>query len=697
VARRRAFLRPPLDLVELIQRAYSFTCLSLTLPWVTEYLRMMTWSSSFKVANPHKDAISLMFHIYKSKLAIRVDREIVPSNRLYAFIELELFFDWVPSTLCGKLAKALPARSAVFSPIDDQNFAFTLGFLKYVLPELNLVISRLKKGSGMQSAKQTIDISAAVVDIQPKVLKRQTPSLVVSTISPRIIDRPVMYSPSFKSLSGSVSGNALSAHSSPAPSLSRATSYSLSSPSPTFIPKGENHTLGVDQRASDSFWQQHPYLYHVCCFIIEYHNTSCNERLRDKTAEAVREFWNRSADIKNEISLDKSNAISTFQETLTADLKRVYSRLIHEGESFLSEFLEIKITQLLVDLCSLYPCHPRVGKLAAFLIKKQIIERHPKLLEIFGLYSKRKLEEVLTLSTQQVKKQSTQRVQPPASVFRNPSRPANLYERLALQSALSRLRTSFKILPKVVSAQHLELFSTLMSKDCDFEIAISDEELASEIKLLNMVSSIAIDLTELVIAVASMSSFETNVDEIRAGSNIYKLLSVYLRWVRRMKDTKYSCSGFDGMVHIEISKLFSVIFPSLISLDFSCRISFHTNSPQQRPSTIIILADELGLIYFASICRTLATSSKRSILKYFESTRYICNLSVVYLDCVIQFVEHVLREKRVLKLSGYTTGDTEDWLNDPSVRRQVKISISSDFADVITMLSKMKLSGGSSV
>ena len=125
---------------------------------------MMGWDSCFKVANPHKEAISLLCQLYKSKVLLERKDEIIPSNRLYVLIELELFYEWLPSSLIPKTQRVSwgSAESAGFplASLDNQSWAFTQGFLRFVLPGMYEALLALKFRSTSASTKQTLDVSA---------------------------------------------------------------------------------------------------------------------------------------------------------------------------------------------------------------------------------------------------------------------------------------------------------------------------------------------------------------------------------------------------------------------------------------------------------------------------------------------------------------------------------------------------------
>jgi hypothetical protein len=165
--------------------------------------------------------------------------------------------------------------------------------------------------------------------------------------------------------------------------------------------------------------------------------------------------------------------------------------------------------------------------------------------------------------------------------------------------------------------------------------------------------------------------------------------------VHELKEDKKYLADIDGKLCVEMAKFFSVLLPILISLDHShhIRLKCKTEANLRTPSSTILLAETLHLIFPSTVYRAIAVSTKRSILKYFESTRFIYNLTGVFLEGIIRFVENILHSKGILKLSGYGTVDCDDgdWISDPSIRREVKLTLSSEFSEVIMMLAKLKM------
>jgi hypothetical protein len=166
-------------------------------------------------------------------------------------------------------------------------------------------------------------------------------------------------------------------------------------------------------------------------FILETHNHSCHSRLRDKVGEAVREFWLRAADIRSEIEMkfnpvnnnlstadrreenssvlginhgDLEPIIASLQSDLVTDLKLMLNRTLEDGKSLLNEVFSEKLQNVVEVLCSLHPCHEKVAEMASTLIRMQVEEQQPNLLQFFTSYAKKKLEEVLQLSVQQFRK-----------------------------------------------------------------------------------------------------------------------------------------------------------------------------------------------------------------------------------------------------------------------------------------------------
>ena len=790
-ARKRSQSRAPLDLYAIIEKSFKLSCLSLTVPWILEYLRMMTWDSSFKVSNPHREAISLLYHVYKSKqIWTHIDGNMA-SNRLYVMMELESFVEWIPSSMIVKLPSPLPIPGQTqLNAVDDQNFAFTRGFLRYVLPVLYDAWQRLyNKKSAAPSSKQTIDISTPNSGIKPKQLKRQTPQFIMNRINSNSLTELMSSSSPFVSSSSSsfiaantsfsVQSNAsvpqspggktqasmISAQSSPSPSVTESSkvfqSFSFSSPMSQSLhgyggnsnanSPGNNNSAQSDasSRLVDSFWQQHPQLFQVSNFIIELHHSACREGLRDKTRAIIREYWARAADIKTEIKVpalpvdDMEDSIKEFQSALIDDSNRVFNRSLKDGEVYLNELMEDRMDRILHDLCSLHPCPPRVAELGVQLIKKQIKDQHAALLNIFGDYTRRKLDEVLHLSVQQYKKQSKQSAEKPRrrkevaapypSDWYDNDKLRNLFKRVCKSICITIRHTvngckdddnndddivvrSFRSGDDIslsADASCSQWIDALCKEVCDFTVTQDDsllegEELESCVKMMNILAMLSEDLVDVIIIVASKCSKERFVTS-PAASNVHMMTVRFLKWVHSLVNkVSPHVRDADGKIMVEICKFFSVSLPVLIYLDFMCNEKF-------KASGTIAVADQYNLIFPATYGHTLSIAMRRNVLVFFENGKFIDNISVDYIDGTLEFVKRLLEEKGidlndndnnndddddkkedVLVNSATDTRETKvkikeeaDWLRDPSVKREVRSVLGQELAEALVVLSNL--------
>lgn len=159
-----------------------------------------------------------------------------------------------------------------------------------------------------------------------------------------------------------------------------------------------------------------------------------------QVAEAVRELWAESADIKGEISdemkalaiaspvrsgnggpdgtnslaqskdrfdlcgagsdgvangaTSSSRHMDVFAKALSSSSERILSKLMKSAAEFLDGFLSEHAPHAIREMCTVCPTHERVSSLAAHLIEKQIRSQHASLLKFICSYAQRKLEEV---------------------------------------------------------------------------------------------------------------------------------------------------------------------------------------------------------------------------------------------------------------------------------------------------------------
>jgi len=275
--------------------------------------------------------------------------------------------------------------------------------------------------------------------------KRQTPTTIASSSSFSANNSTVPQSPvstksiistssAFASIANRAESTSLISSNKKHPSISRSNSssssrFTMSSPiqsalsprtlsfgasSPASPTQDNHHFNNLSSRLEAAFWQQHPQLSKICASILEHVQVSCFMHLREKVAVAIRELWSRSAllraeydDILKKLASTTSSPLYTvtkFQERLTDEVDRMHSQTIDDGKLFLDNFIPSHLSTALNDLCKMYPCHERVHKLACDLLKNQAKAQHVELLSNITTYSRRKLEEVCTISVQQLQK-----------------------------------------------------------------------------------------------------------------------------------------------------------------------------------------------------------------------------------------------------------------------------------------------------
>lgn len=313
--------------------------------------------------------------------------------------------------------------------IDDDNTSFSPVFLRQIFPFLS------EAAKLMNSKPKSYSIDST---------KRQTPTAIASSFpfsannstvpqSPVSTKSIISTSSAFATIANRAESTSLISSNKKLPSTSRSNSngsnnrFSISSPiqsalsprtlsfgasSPTSPIQDNHHFNNLSRRLEVAFWQQHPQLFKICASILEHVEVSCFGHLREKVAVAIRELWSRSAllraeydDLLKKLSSNTSlYIVTTFQEKLTDEVDRMHSQTVEDGRLFLDDFIPTHLSTALNDICKMYPCHERVHKLACDLVKNQIKAQHAPLLSSITTYSRRKLEEVCTISVQQLQK-----------------------------------------------------------------------------------------------------------------------------------------------------------------------------------------------------------------------------------------------------------------------------------------------------
>ena len=209
-ARIRGSLRssPAYPLRNILEQAWINNRLAFTVPWVTEFLKLIVWDCTYVHAyNPYRDVFGLLRGMQRSKLLHPVDGK-PSSNRLYVLIEIQNLWSAVPlqdiriiplPIIRGEKNGKSDFRSGNGFEIDDENTAFTLTFLNHVTLFLNEALKIFKKRKRINLAKRVSQVnvfslpsststststsastSTSIAAVQFSNAKRQTPNLIGS-------------------------------------------------------------------------------------------------------------------------------------------------------------------------------------------------------------------------------------------------------------------------------------------------------------------------------------------------------------------------------------------------------------------------------------------------------------------------------------------------------------------------------------
>jgi hypothetical protein len=206
-ARIRGSLRssPAYPLRNILEQAWINNRLAFTVPWVTEFLKLIVWDCTYVQAhNPYRDVFGLLRGMQRSKLLHPVDGK-PSSNRLYVLIEIQNLWSAVPlqdiriiplPNIRGEKIRKSDFRSGNGFEIDDENTAFTLTFLNHVTLFLNEALKTFKKRKRINLAKRISQVnvfslpssststsastSTSIAAVQFSNTKRQTPNLIGS-------------------------------------------------------------------------------------------------------------------------------------------------------------------------------------------------------------------------------------------------------------------------------------------------------------------------------------------------------------------------------------------------------------------------------------------------------------------------------------------------------------------------------------
>ena len=191
-------------LKNILEQAWINNRLAFTVPWVTEFLKLIVWDCTYVQAhNPYRDVFGLLRGMQRSKLLHPVDGK-PSSNRLYVLIEIQNLWSAVPlqdiriippPNLRGEKNGKSNFRFGNGFEIDDENTAFTLTFLNHVTLFLNEALKIFKKRKRINLAKRISQLnvlslpsstsastsaSTSIAAVQFTNTKRQTPNSIGS-------------------------------------------------------------------------------------------------------------------------------------------------------------------------------------------------------------------------------------------------------------------------------------------------------------------------------------------------------------------------------------------------------------------------------------------------------------------------------------------------------------------------------------
>ncbi len=463
--RNRALFRSVLPIKNVLELAYTNSrYLSLTVPWICEFLKMIIYDSLYHVDNPYVDVLGFLKSLQRSDSYCPLKCTDLSPNKLFILLEIEALWGLFPleSIRAATLPVVLSSKSDsdkvmsanTFPPhfYDEGNGAFSdTVFNTSIAPCINSCIQCMRTVSVIAKS----NIEKTPVNATRLIPKRQTPNIISNNnvdanptftshssdggtpLAARLrsndsnSNNSVNNSAEKKSTSKVTSMNpslvspgkgyceiniqpvpfSLASPSSPK-KMSGSVSYGscMSSPSMSSPSKGDD--LGsVYGTLETAFWQQHTNLYQICTFMIDNLHNACMAHLKDKVAEAILELWAISGRMKlsleNILSSNTSNAstIKEYQRDLSIASKRLHEVTVKDGNEFIQEFIDRHIHSTLSELCyHLYPNYQKVSSLAEKLMTNQIKFQETSLMQYLDTYSFRKFDEVVTASIRQYQK-----------------------------------------------------------------------------------------------------------------------------------------------------------------------------------------------------------------------------------------------------------------------------------------------------
>jgi hypothetical protein len=430
--RSRALFRSILPIKHVLEVAYSGNrYLSLTVPWICEFLKMIVFDSHYHLDNPYADILGLLKSLQRADSYCPLKCAEISPNKLYLLLEIEALWGVIPaeSVRVAALPPLLASKSdgekgmatSTFPPhfFDEGSGAFSDAvFNTSVTPCISACIQYMRAASIATKAtvEKTTASSARVIP------KRQTPNIISKThvdanptfagcgadngtplsVRPKSNDstnslvtssekkstsRISLFNPStvspakgFSEINTQSASFTFSSPSSPkkvAGSVSYGSymsSPTLNSPSMSSPAKGDE-VGSVCGTLEAAFWQQHSNLYQICSFLIDNLHTACTAHLKDRVAEAILDLWSVSGRMKlaleNILSSNSSRSssvtISEYKRDLSVASKRLHEVTVKDGNEFIQEFIERHIQSTLRELC--YHLYPNYHKVSSLAEK----------------------------------------------------------------------------------------------------------------------------------------------------------------------------------------------------------------------------------------------------------------------------------------------------------------------------------------
>ena len=463
--RNRALFRCTLPIKNVLELAYTNSrYLSLIVPWICEFLKMIIYDNLYHIDNPYVDILGFLKSLQRSDSYCPLKCTDLSPNKLFILLEIETLWSLFPlESIRAVTLPILPSHKSDSDKVmstntlpphfyDEGNGAFSdTVFNTSIAPCINSCIQCMRTVSGI--AKSSIEkkpvnptrlipkrqtpniISNKCVDANPTFTSHSsgssTPSVVrlksndsnsnnsvnnsaeKKSTSKVTLMNPSLVSPSkgYSDINVQPLTFSLASPSSPK-KMSGSVSYGscMSSPSMSSPSKGDD--LGsVYGTLEAAFWQQHTNLHQICTFMTDNLHNACMAHLKDKVAEAILELWSISGRMKlsleNILSSNASNAstIKEYQRDLLIASKRLHEITVKDGNDFIQEFIDRHIHSTLSELCyHLYPNYQKVSSLAEKLITNQIKFQETNLVQYLDTYSLRKFDEVVIASIRQYQK-----------------------------------------------------------------------------------------------------------------------------------------------------------------------------------------------------------------------------------------------------------------------------------------------------